>query len=401
MLGRMLPAAQPTARARVDGLGPRAWAMAAVAAVSTFDTTWLFTVGPIIAAAVYLTGAPLRLRLTAPVCVSIAFLLWVTASALWSNNEDAVIWYAKLWATLLIVFIAMIDFIRTTAQLRMMAVAYLLGAFSSVIRMAAQNPAILTGGQRVTLDDLNANYLAYAFATGFALVVLLWVTKRRTLRIRIGLAATVVALAAGIYFTGTRGALLSLALLGVWLLACKVAPRPPLRTLMVALTVVTVAIVSGLADQASLLFESGSRATGDWSGRLPLWASARDVWAEHPMIGVGGGQFAAVSGSAIEAHSAILAIGTGLGAVGLLIFLTIFWSALRPAVEKYALVVGAFIVTAAPSYLSGVWETSPAGWVALAIFSRIVVHQPASGPEALMRTRSRGMVPHPPRLSRV
>lgn len=348
--------------------------LAAVAGLSTFDPTLVLYVGPVVGAVVFLFGNPMRWRVTVTVLLTIAFVAWVAVSgAYWSVNPDAV--NATLtWVSLAVIFLTMIDAIQTVAQLRAVAVGYLLGCLFAVARTIAVDPNALFAGTstRLGYENLNVNYLAYALAAGFAVVVLLWNTGRRN---RFWLVVTTVALVAGIELTGTRGAYLGLILAVLWLLVCWMFKRPPLKLLIALLVAAAFAIVTGIADQASLAFE-GDRATGDWSGRLSIWPLARQIWADNPFIGIGADGFRTESGWGIAAHNAILETGAGLGVIGVALLVAIVWTTLRnrdadPRLK--AVLLGTFLAASAPAYLTGVWELAPASWIVLAMFSRITV----------------------------
>ncbi|WP_166785556.1 O-antigen ligase family protein [Cryobacterium cryoconiti] len=356
--------------------------MAALAGLSTFDPTLVLTVGPFVACVVFLFGRPGRLRITPSVLLAIALLAWIWLSVSWSVNPAAG-QSTIMWAALLIIFIATVDYIQTLQQLRLVATGYLVGAFFAVAQTIFENQA--AEGARVGVEGLNVNYLAYALASGFALIVLLWMTGPRTKRARVALLVVLVSLAVGVELAGTRGALLGVGLVAVWLVLCWAARRPPLKALVVALLVVCVLMISGVSDKASLVFEGGDRATGDWSGRLVLWPLARQIWAQHPLAGIGMGGFHVESGTGIGAHNALLEVGVSLGLVGLLLFVALFWTTLSNGVGAVdarlrAVLLGAFLLASAPAYLSGTWESAPASWVVLAVFSRLAVLAPAPDP---------------------
>jgi O-antigen ligase len=371
--------------------------IAGLAGLATYDPHLVFRVGPFIAAAVFLTGRPMNLRMSATVFLSLTYLAWIAASSTWAVSPIAQ-QTVVIWAALLIMFIATLDLIKSVPQLRAVSIGYLTGAFLAVARLVFSNFDSITVGssQRLTTDGINENYLGYAFVTGMALLPLLWYTKERTLRIRVGLIGTGIAMIIGMNLTGSRGALISVVAFVVWLLACRASKRPPIRLLVAAIFAVAVIIATGVLDTASGAVDFGSRATGDLSGRIPLWEAARTIWSEHPWIGSGMWASRTLNISQIDAHNVILEVGSSLGIVGVAIFLALIWSTLRvrpnsgPVVR---IVVGAFLAVAATPYLSGAWEPSPASWILLAIIARVAVLDGDPPPSALaLRVRADGWI---------
>ncbi|WP_136043222.1 MULTISPECIES: O-antigen ligase family protein [unclassified Microbacterium] len=364
--------------------------MAGLAGLSTFDPTLVMAAGPFVALLVYLFGRPLSLKVTATVLLSFALACWVIASNMWTVNPLSTL-STLTWASLLIMFVFMLDFIQTRRQLRAVAIGYLAGAFTAVVRIMFENPDAIFSEtvERSSLGDLNENYLGYAFAAGFALIVLLLATApKRTIRTYVALGTTTVAILIGVELTGTRGAYLGLACVLLWLLAWKMFRLRSVRLVVIVFVTVAALIVTGIADQASLAFESGDRATGDWSGRLKLWPIARELWADNPVVGYGAGSFRVLGGYEISAHNFLLETGVNLGGIGVLLLLGIYWSSLRSGsrdVEprQRALLIGSFLAASAPAYLTGVWELAPAAWIVLAIFARLNALTTPAFPEVI------------------
>lgn len=121
----------------------------------------------------------------------------------------------------------------------------------------------------------------------------------------------------------------------------------------------------------------------------------REVFATHFLTGIGAAGFQSVDPLAVGAHNIILELGSGLGIIGVGLFVAMFIFTLRGAtrgtdVKLRALLIGSLLLTTAPMYLSGHWELSPAGWIALAVFSRIPVLSEA--PSVGDRRQRRGRV---------
>lgn len=361
-------------------LGLPTFIMAAAAALSVYDPAIAGTWGVWAAAAAVVLSRPLRLRIDAPLVLGALLAVSAAASSLWSTFPDASLGAARNYAVVVALFIAARHVIQTLRQLRTVAVGYLAGCAVLVYRVWHENAkqvSELEGG-RLDLGGLNVNYAGYAFVAGFAMIALLWCTKRRTPGTRLWLTAAGASIVLGIVLSDTRGALIGLGLMVAWLLMCFAAKTPPLRLLVGTVIVAAVAITTGAVDQASLAFENVfGRATGDWSGRLIIWPIARDFWVsgDNFWFGSGAGTFQLSNYFEVGAHNLILELGTGLGLVGVLIYVAVLWTSLgrrsTVADARGKILLGCFIAASALSYLTGFWDHSPAAWIGVAVFSRL------------------------------
>ena len=214
------------------------------------------------------------------------------------------------------------------------------------------------------------------------------------MRIRVGLVLGAVAIVVGTYLTGTRGALVGVVALLLWLVACRTAIKPPLKLLVVGVAAIAVMIVTGAIDQMAHLLDFGSRSTGTLTGRTPLWENARAIWSEN--FWFGGGAWASRATAGVDAHNVILEFGSALGVVGVVIFVLLVWASLRlnrSATNTQTLILGGFIAVIAAPYLSGAWETSPAAWIALASFAQLQVLRGSFEPPRTAPKRARSAAP--------
>jgi O-antigen ligase len=170
--------------------------------------------------------------------------------------------------------------------------------------------------------------------------------------------------------------------MAAWLLACRVLPvRRAFTGLVIIVAACGLGTLSGAVDLPLRYFDGlWSRHTGDLAGRLTVWPRARQQIAEHPVWGIGSGNFAATDHSGIFTHNLLLEITVGLGIIGLVLMCLFVVTAFRitPAdPPARVVIVGCFVAAFAPIYLSGVWEISPAGWIILALFTRAEVLVPS------------------------
>ncbi|UKA74579.1 O-antigen ligase family protein [Arthrobacter sp. FW306-07-I] len=355
-------------------IGIRTLLMAALAGLSTFDPAFTLSIAPVVSIAVLILGRPLTFKIDPPVLLAVLFALWAWMSMTWTTAEDFTSATAVLWSEVLLIFIAAYDLIKSRSQLRMIAAGFVTGAVFTVAKNLYFGPDLTetaaTGG-RAVLGNANINYVAYALVTALVLIVVLWVSRGRTKFSVLLLGAASAVVIAGIMATDTRAAQVGAAGIVAWSLVCAVIRRQPLKLLVGVVLVAAFCIVTGIADQASLAYESGTRVTGDWSGRLIIWPIAREMWAENPVVGLGAGAFTIMNGLGIGAHNFVLQTGTGLGLIGVGLLVALMWTAL--AGSRQPLLIGAFLAGSAPLYLSGMWEASPAAWVAMAVFARLKV----------------------------
>lgn len=366
--------------------GPSAGAIiaAVVAAISVNMTGTVAYLAAGVLALVWLVSNPLRARFDRVFWILVAYLLWCLASLNWSIYENATA-SLLMRVSLVAIFLLSRDVTRTARDLVVVGEGYAIGILVSVARlMFGQSVAIQAGDmERFTLDGFNANYLGYAFAGGLAVNVLLlcYSSRKRPLWRAVSIAACLT----GIVLTDTRGAMVSVVVLVVWLLLVKVLRTPPLRLLVWCTVVVAFAIFVGLASELFVVLDSGARATGDLSGRLTLWPLVRDLWLSSPLIGWGLLATVATPGLEIQAHNVFLETAASLGVVGLVLLVLQLVLILSPGRKRTldrrgALCIGAFIAVSAPIYLSGVWDSALAAWILLAMFSvaaQLSARQPA------------------------
>lgn len=348
--------------------------MAGIAGLSTFDPALTLSIGPAVAVATLILGRPLAFKMDAPVILAVLFALWAWLSLLWSPAQDFTHATAVHWTQVLVIFISAYDLIKSRAQLRLVAAGFVIGAVFTVAKNLYFGPDItemVAPGGRAVLGNANVNYVAYALTAALALVVVLWVTRTHTKASVLILTSIVTVLFAGVIASDTRAAQLGAGCLIAWLLLCIVTRRQPLKLVVFAVLISAFFIVTGVADQASLAYESGARVTGDWSGRLIIWPLAREMWADNPLSGMGAGSFIVTSGLGVGAHNIILQTGAGLGVIGVGLLVSLIWAALARC--RQPLLTGGFLAASAPIYLSGMWETAPAAWLSLAVFARLSV----------------------------
>ena len=360
---------------------------AAIAFLAAFEPNLTLRYGPFIALGVFLLANPHRLRIGATEGTLAAFILWSILSQYWT------VYPAYFALTLTIVLSLAILFIGIRAAVRwghisFVVTAYALGCFVGLARsswMIVQGSEVLhdpVTGRVTQAGDLNVNYVAYgSLAAGLLLVLMFQSRQIRGRGRKLMSVALLVGLVAGILATGNRGAQIALVLLLLWLFVTKFGR--PLKTVITAFVVVALSVSFGWVDDWLWRLDFGERAKGGLSGRLEIWPIARDTWARAPIEGVGFGAVREQTAANLPAHNTILEIGTTLGIIGLLLFISFLCFS---QIDRLAMLsgydrrfrLGAIVLVFTPVLLSGTWEFSANAWVAIALLSQPALNQSIS-----------------------
>lgn len=174
---------------------------------------------------------------------------------------------------------------------------------------------------------------------------------------------------AGVVTTGSRGGLLTLVLLIVFtlLMVGSVRVRLTLLLLTALMTVAGWVLLSGQEAGEGLLgvdrLMVSSAESGD-DARIALWRLAGRLWLEHPMFGIGMGQYPRFSVGIVGetsadtfghvVHNSFLNVLVSLGVVGLAVFLLLIGWVMRTLVgssgltrnQKFALAGGLLVIVA-------------------------------------------------------
>lgn len=359
----------------------RPWALAVVAFFASFDPTGALRWGAIVCLVVLITRI-IRVRMDGANVCAMALTLWYIISQNWAISAADTGLAIKNQLGLLAIFLAVRTCITNRRGLLTVAWGYLAGCLWCVHLMLQQKTGdgfvLDAPDSRLGLQGLNVNYSAYALAVGMTVTVLIW-TRTQYKIIRVALLLGLVLIGVAVWHSETRGAITGVALLAIWVLLYRFGPKTMLNIAWIAVGIVAIAIATGIADTILHGVDADTiRSTGDLAGRLTIWPDAREVFATHFLTGIGAAGFQSVDPLAVGAHNIILELGSGLGIIGVGLFVGMFIFTLQDAtrgadVKLRALLVGGLLLTTAPMYLSGHWELSPAGWIALAVFSRIQV----------------------------
>ncbi len=264
------------------------------------------------------------------------FVCWSAASIFWSTNPESTFRLSLTYTQLALLLWLIWELAPTAPRQHALLQAYVLGAYLSAGYTIASYLTSTAGLKRYAASGYNANDLGFTLVLAIPMAWYLALASRRRAVIWLNRLYLPVGLAA-VFLTASRGAAIPAAvavLLIPWTLA-----RRPLRT-KAALTILVAGsayLLSNFVPPTSLERLSTIPAEvqgGSFSARGRIWRAGWEVFLQHPIAGVGAGNFAAavepVLGTARSPHQSFLSVLVGQGLVGLALFLAIFALALRP-----------------------------------------------------------------------
>lgn len=283
-----------------------------------------------------------------------ALVAWGAGSAAWATDSSAAISSAVRLAMVVVLFFVVYSAIQTPRDLRVVVWAFLLGAFLTSIA------ALVTGKTvegRLTAGVLDPNFLAAALASSIVIASFMLATASGPTRLV--LFGFVVTYGVALVLTQSRGGLIATAVaLGV---SCVVAG--PVRAQAVVIVVMVVSIGLGyytVLAPASLRQRVTDVSAQGSASRTDTWQIALQMSRNHPLLGVGLGNFRVVESRYIPGninllqapevlknrlvtHNTYLEVLSEVGAVGLLLLLGITGAALTIACRGIALARDAMI----------------------------------------------------------
>lgn len=281
----------------------------------------------------------------------VLFCGWLTLSITWAGHPGPAGTEAGYWWLAAFAFLITMTTLTTTREVRYVALAFVAGSVISVLI------GLASGGLQASADAVNQTAIQGRFtggggdpnvqaagyvATMFLIMGLIPIYRSRAVRFALFGAFALVTV--GFLATQSRGGLL--ALIAATVVALMIAPRYRRRILGLG-AIVCVAVGVLLATQPGAL----SRITdvgGGSSGRGDLWRVALAVFHDHPLSGVGAGNFEAVEAhfvlrpgaiSRIQylvdvphlVHNTYLQLLAETGVVGLVLYLVVLAGSLRAA----------------------------------------------------------------------
>ena len=271
------------------------------------------------------------------------FLFWMALSvpgALVIGHSFDVVFDGFLKTVLM--FVVMVGAVRGVRDVERLALTYLVGATIYALAVLTQ----VDLGAEWRLGDLyfyDANDFAVLAVTAMPLA-LYFLHSRRTARARALAMMALIVLIVGFVRSGSRGGFLALLAVAAFVLFRYSAI--PLRH-RVAATALGAVILTAIASsqywtQMNTIFSDADYNWTSETGRTQIWGRAVGYMLQHPLLGVGPGNFQAAEGILSPfaerqqygvgvrwnaAHNTYLQVGAELGIVGLVCFIAILGAA--------------------------------------------------------------------------
>lgn len=273
------------------------------------------------------------------------FVLWLALSITWADRADAgldVVWQYGVAA---VVFLVVATAPRTDRHVAVVCAGFVAGAVISVLagvmetglnsaQTAIESASDLEGG-RLSAGGGDPNYLAAGLIPGIALAGGLMAVYRGP-PARLALVLAIAACAVGLAASQSRGGLV--AAVAAVLFSLVLARGHRLRVAGILLALVAVAATWFAANPAA--FERITAMDDGGTGRSELWAVGWQIAGDHPVLGVGLGNYVEEAPAYVRAtgslefgeliaerphvvHNVYLQFLTETGLVGLLLFLVV------------------------------------------------------------------------------
>jgi O-antigen ligase len=220
-------------------------------------------------------------------------LVWVALSISWATDRGDAWFQVRQWLLAAAVFVLVIAIASTPARLRLIALAFIAGALASIVigltgaGLSTTATALdLATRERFSGGAGDPNYLAAGLVAAIALAAGLMASYRDPLA-KLGLGAVVLALAAAMAETGSRGGLIAAAFAVV--AALVFARERRAATAAFAAFAVSAVTIFLLLSPAAWTRMTEVDAAG--TGRTQLWEIALRMAGDHPLAGVGVGGF--------------------------------------------------------------------------------------------------------------
>ncbi len=343
-------------------------------------------------------GAPVaRLTLELGSLLVFAALMLATAPfSIWPGGAVSVV--TDLFSKVIVVFVLILNTLTTRARFERFVHVVVLSCCYVGVRAVldyALGLNLVEDGRVQGAGGLfgNPNDMALNLVAFLPLAIILALGKQRPL-VRAALAIGAPAMLAAIIFSKSRGGTLGLVGMVVVLLYQIRRVRPSVAFAVLAVSIFTIPMLpASFTQRMSSIFNPEEDPTGSREARKRLLGEAYQAYLDHPMLGLGAGQFHNYNPSDREetwreAHNAWLQVASELGTGGLLVFAVIVGSgfvaglrasrALRQArrkLDRRAKTTSAWVERREPLELyAAAIVASLTGWFIAAMFASVAYY---------------------------
>jgi O-antigen ligase len=287
---------------------------------------------------------------------ALLFLLWNAASMIWTHGPDETLQRVLTLSQLLVMVWVVWDLTTTMTDLKAVMQAYVLGGCVTITGTIVNFSRGEMVKYRYTAADLNADDLALILALGLPLAWHLATSRfngKNNLLLRMLNYAYIPAALFAMALTGARmGLVVMIPPIVYMLLTSRRLKLFPRVLVFMALAAASLALYSQIPSGTieRLATTGSSITTGDLGGRVSIWREGLSRFADHPVLGLGGGSFQVANPRFRSvAHNTVLSVLSELGIIGVLIFAGV-------------MVITGLRALRQPPFLSGVWLTVFLTW---------------------------------------
>jgi O-antigen ligase len=269
------------------------------------------------------------------------FFLWYTVSFFWSIDPESTLGAIETFIQMAGFMLILWDLYTTPEAVRAGLQAYVLGAYVSIASAVANYLAASQFAYgRYSATGFQPNSLGFVLALGIPLAWHLAASgengkKHQVLRF-VNYAFIPAAIFA-ISLTATRFAMLAILPAFLFGISTFVRLKPFPRVLIFVILAGALFALPSLIPRYSierLATTTDELGAGDLSGRVTIWQQGLDVFAEHPLLGVGGFAFPMAVESGRSAHNSFLVVLVELGIMGFVLFGIVLAMAVYNAIHQ-------------------------------------------------------------------
>ncbi|MEJ7891204.1 MAG: O-antigen ligase family protein [Solirubrobacteraceae bacterium] len=283
--------------------------------------------------------------------VMVLFVAWVAVSLLWAEDGALVANSLQRFLPNLLLFAIMFSAVRSGRDARLILAAFVLGALISTAYggFIASGDADAAADGRVSGAGVDPNYLAASLVASLAICVGVIATVRYPSSLRFAALLAVLVLMAALAATASRTGVVALLVATGFAVLTAGRGRRLAASLLVSLLLVggAVYLAQGAPQQVR---ERLASIDTSGTGRTDIWKVATRVIEDNAVIGVGAGNFLAVSVHYLfesgtlrrsdlivddpkVTHNVFLGLWAELGIIGLALFVMIVGFSIRCALK--------------------------------------------------------------------